>query len=65
VRTRWIIAAIFVIVGAVWIGQGLGILRGSGFMVGDARWAVVGLGLVVGGLAVGWTAFRARPHPGA
>jgi hypothetical protein len=65
VRTRWIISAILLIVGAVWIGQGLGILRGSGFMVGDVRWAVVGLGLVVGGLLVGWTAFRARPHPGA
>jgi hypothetical protein len=59
VRTRWIIAAIFVIVGAVWIGQGLGILRGSGFMVDDMRWALIGLALVVGGLVVGWTAFRA------
>jgi hypothetical protein len=65
VRTRWIIAAILVIVGAVWIGQGLGILRGSGFMVGDTRWAIVGVGLVVGGLVVAWTAFKARPHLGA
>ena len=39
-RTRWIIAAILVLVGVVWIGQGLGILRGSSFMVDDMRWAV-------------------------
>ena len=64
-RTRWIIAAVLVIVGAVWIGQGLGILRGSGFMVGDMRWALIGVGLVVGGLVVGWTAFRARPRVGS
>lgn len=64
-RTRWIIAAILVIVGAVWIGQGLGILRGSSLMVGDTRWAIAGVGLIVGGLVAGWTAFKARPHPGA
>jgi len=59
-RTRWIIAAICVIVGAVWIGQGLGILSGSGFMVGDRTWAVIGAGLVLLGIVLGWTAFRAR-----
>ncbi len=61
-RSRWIIAAVLVITGAVWIGQGLGILRGSGFMVGDIRWALIGAALAVGGVAVGWTAFRARPR---
>lgn len=61
-RTRWIIAAILVIVGTVWIGQGLGILRSSGFMVGDSRWALIGAALVVGGVAIGWTAFRAHPR---
>ena len=39
-RTRWIIAAVLVVIGAVWIGQGLGFFRGSGFMDGDPRWAV-------------------------
>ena len=59
-RSRWIIAAILVVIGAVWIGQGLGFLRGSGFMVGDTRWALIGVALLAGGLIVGWTAVRAR-----
>ncbi len=59
-RTRWIIAAILVLVGAVWIGQGLGIIRGSSFMIGDPRWAMLGAVLAVIGVGVGWTALRAR-----
>jgi hypothetical protein len=62
VRTRWIIAAVCVVAGVVWIGQGTGIIKGSGFMVGDATWAIVGAGLVLLGIVVGWTAFRARPR---
>ncbi len=61
-RTRWIVAAVLVVVGTVWIGQGLGILRGSSFMTGDPLWAVLGLGLVAVGLVVGWAALRARPR---
>jgi hypothetical protein len=60
VRTRWIIAAVLVAVGAVWIGQGLGIIRGSSFMTGDRLWALLGGLLAVGGVIVGWTALRAR-----
>jgi low temperature requirement protein LtrA len=60
VRTRWIIAAVLVVIGAVWIAQGLGFLRGSGFMDGDARWALIGAALAAGGLVLGWTAIRAR-----
>jgi len=59
-RTRWIIAVALGAVGLVWIGQGLGILRGSSFMVGDTRWAVAGLGLIAVGLVVGWSAVRNR-----
>lgn len=59
-RTRWIIAAILIVVGAVWIGQGLGLIRGSGFMVDDTRWAIIGVGMLAAGLAIGWTAFRSR-----
>jgi hypothetical protein len=62
VRTRWIIAAILVLIGAVWIGQGLGYLGRSGFMDGDVRWAVVGAALAVVGIVVGWTALRMRPR---
>ena len=59
-RTRWIIAAILIVVGAVWIGQGLGLIRGSSFMIDDIRWAIIGGAMLVGGFAIGWTAFRAR-----
>ena len=61
-RTRWIIAAVCVLAGLVWIGQGTGTLKGSGFMVGDMTWAFVGAGLVVLGVIIGWTAYRARPE---
>ena len=63
-RTRWIIAAVLIVVGAVWIAQGVGFLRGSSFMVGDTRWAFIGVVLVAAGVIVGWTAFRARPASG-
>ena len=59
-RTRWIIAAFLVLAGTVWVLQGLGILQGSGFMVGDRTWAIAGAGLVVLGIVIGWSAFRAR-----
>jgi hypothetical protein len=63
VRTRWIIAGILVVVGAVWIGQGLGLIRGSSFMTDDTRWAFIGAVMLVGGLAVGATALKARARP--
>ena len=59
-RTRWLIAGVCIVAGLVWIGQGLGILAGTGFMVGDRTWAIAGAGLVILGVAIGWTAFRAR-----
>ena len=60
-RTRWIIATLCVLAGLVWIGQGTGTLKGSGFMVGDMTWAIIGAGLVVLGVLIDWTAYRARP----
>ena len=59
-RTRWIITGILIVIGAVWIGQGLGFFQGSGFMDNNRIWAVIGAGLVVAGLLVGWTAIKAR-----
>ena len=46
-RIRWIIIVGLALVGAVWISQGLGLIRGSGFMTDDVRWVVVGAVLVV------------------
>ncbi len=62
-RNRWIIAVLLIAVLLVWIGQGLGYLRGSSFMVDDIRWALIGLGLAVVGLVAGATAFSARSRP--
>lgn len=52
--TRSIIALVVALVGLVWIGQGLGVIRGSSFMVDDIRWAIIGLGFVVAGAALAW-----------
>ena len=59
-RTRWIIALVIAAVGLVWMGQGLGIIRGSSFMVGDPRWAVIGAVLIVLGALLAWRANAQR-----
>ena len=50
-RTRLVIAVVLLIVGAVWIGQGVGFIHGS-FMTGESVWAVIGAVLVVVALAL-------------
>lgn len=40
-RGRLVIGAALVIIGVVWIGQGIGVIGGS-FMTGEAVWAVIG-----------------------
>ena len=60
-RTRWIIAAVLIVIGAAWIGQGLGLFPGTGFMDGDIKWAVIGAILAIAGIVVAWTALRKRP----
>ncbi len=59
-RTRWVLAAGLAAVGLVWIGQGLGLLRGSSFMVDDPRWAIAGAVLLIGGVSLGLAALRGR-----
>lgn len=61
-RTRISVALGLVVVGLVWIGQGTGLLVGSSFMVGDGRWAAVGLAMVAVGVVLGLSALRARPR---
>jgi hypothetical protein len=56
---RWVVPFVLVAVGLVWIGQGLGLLRGSSFMVDDPLWALIGGLLVAVGLVVGWRRPRA------
>ena len=46
-------------VGAVWLGQGTGLIHGS-FMTGEALWAVIGGFLLALGLALLAAAWRLR-----
>ena len=57
-RGRLITSALLVVVGLVWIGQGLGLLRGSSFMVDDLRWAAAGVVAVVVGVVLAVSARR-------
>ena len=61
-RTRTSIAVGLVVVGLVWIGQGTGLLAGSSFMVGDTRWAAIGVAMIAVGVALALSALRARPR---
>ena len=60
-RVRWIGAVGLAAVGLVWIGQGLGILRGASPMVDDIRWAIAGAVMLLGAAIIGWLAWRDRP----
>ena len=59
-RSAYIAAGLLIVIGAIFVGQGFGILRGSSFMVGDARWAVIGAVLIVLGAGLGWRASQRR-----
>jgi predicted membrane protein len=61
-RVRTLIAGVLIVVGLVWIGQGLGIIRGSGFMTDDVTWAIVGAVLLAVGVVVAATVVRSRPR---
>jgi hypothetical protein len=55
---RLLIGALLIVVGAVWLGQGLGLIPGS-FMTSDPAWAVAGgVAIVAGGLIVLLTILR-------
>jgi len=47
-------------VGAVWIGQGAGLIKGS-FMTGSRTWLAIGLLCLVVGLLLLFLALRRRP----
>lgn len=51
---RRVIGGLLFVAGAVWLGQGLGLIRGSS-MTGSTFWAVAGAVCVVAGLGLlGW-----------
>ncbi len=49
--TRLVLAAVLALVGAVWLGQGIGLIGGS-FMTGAPVWAVIGAALLVLALVI-------------
>ena len=60
-RGRLITAASLVVVGLIWIGQGLGLLRSSSFMTDEPFWAVAGAVFVAAGAVLALIEWR---HPG-
>jgi hypothetical protein len=48
---RRVVGVIAILIGIVWIGQGVGAIGGS-FMSGEAIWAVIGVIVVLFGLAL-------------
>jgi len=59
-----VIAVLMLLTGGVWIGQGLGYIKGS-FMTGDMKWFWIGVTLVVIALVLGAAAVFYRRGPSA
>jgi uncharacterized membrane protein HdeD (DUF308 family) len=59
---RGVVGVVLVLVGAVWVLQGLDLLGGSS-MTGHAVWTVIGAPMVVVGVALVRSAGRARQRP--
>ncbi|HVD00890.1 MAG TPA: hypothetical protein VNG93_07060 [Candidatus Dormibacteraeota bacterium] len=57
-----VFGVLLLLVGLVWIGQGLGYIKGS-FMTGDLRWFRIGLACTVAGAVL--LAFTLRRRPAA
>jgi hypothetical protein len=56
-----VVAVLVLLAGAVFAGQGLGVIPGS-FMTGDIHWFWIGSGMIVVGLALGMGAYLRRPR---
>lgn len=54
-RFRLAIALVMLLVGLIWIGQGMGVVAGSA-MSGQSIWALIGAALVAAAAGVAWTA---------
>lgn len=57
-RTGLVVLGVIVLIaGLVWIGQGLGYIKGS-FMTGDVRWFWIGVGMVILAIVLGVFSLR-------
>ena len=55
-----VIAVLLFLMGGVWVGQGLGYIKGS-FMTGDLKWFWIGVALLAIALVLGgWAVFSRR-----
>jgi hypothetical protein len=57
-----VIAVLLFLAGCVWVGQGLGYIKGS-FMTGDMKWFWIGVVLIVAALVLGAGAVLFRRGP--
>ena len=60
--TAAVIGVLLVLIGLVWIGQGLGFVKGS-FMTGNMMWAWIGIGVAIVGVVLAVVGIR-RPAGG-
>jgi hypothetical protein len=59
VRVLFALGGVFLVVGVIWLGQGVGLIGGS-FMTGEAVWAVIGGVCIALGAFLIRTGFRWR-----
>jgi hypothetical protein len=59
---RLVLAVVALLVGLVWIGQGIGLIGGS-VMSAQPIWAVIGAALVVVAAGLGWSLRAGRDRP--
>jgi hypothetical protein len=57
-----ILSASLIVTGAIFVGQGLGLLQGRSVMVGDRTWAVIGAVLLIAGIGLAWRSRGAAAH---
>lgn len=63
-KASTVVGVLLIIVGAIWFGQGIGWISGSG-MSGATLWAVLGPIVALAGIAlVGWGSRRESGGPG-
>jgi hypothetical protein len=59
---RVVVGVLLVLVGAVWFGQGVGVIGGS-FMTGEILWAVIGAPMIFVGALLVRAGNRSRRAP--